>query len=135
MTALLRFTGGTVQAPAIDAWLHDQPSDLAALARPWLVRMRECSAHVRELMHDGLATFCIDDAPFAYIGSFKAHVSVGFFHGASLPDPSGLLLGAGKSMRHVKLKSDQAVNETALAALIEAAHRDIIARLRVAEVN
>lgn len=84
-------------------------------------------------MHDGLATACVDDAPFAYVGAFKEHINVGFFHGAFLPDPAGLLNGTGKQMRHVKVKPGVAVDEAALEALIAAAYRDIVTRLTVAE--
>jgi hypothetical protein len=56
-------------------------------------------------------------------------VNVGFFVGASLDDPAGLLQGTGKRMRHVKLRWAQAVNEAALGALIEAAYRDMRLRL------
>ncbi len=91
--------------------------------------MRECGGDVRELMHDGFPTACVDDAPFAYVGVFKDHVNVGFFHGAALLDPAKLLEGAGKHMRHVKLLPGRAVDESSLAALILAAHEDIIRRL------
>lgn len=81
-------------------------------------------------MHDGLATVCVQDAPFAYVGVFKAHVNIGFFHGAELPDPGCLLAGTGKNMRHVKLKPGNAVDESSLEALVSAAYQDIAARLR-----
>lgn len=42
---------------------------------------------------------------YAYIGPQKAHVNLGFYHGASLADPSGLLEGTGKRLRHIKVKS------------------------------
>ncbi|MBW8771651.1 MAG: DUF1801 domain-containing protein, partial [Gemmatimonadetes bacterium] len=100
---LLRFSGAVKRDPAIAAWLAAQPPELRALAEPWLARMRRCGPGVRELMHDGLATACVGDAPFAYVGIFKAHVSVGFFQGASLPDPARLLAGSGRYMRHVRL--------------------------------
>ena len=67
--------------------------------------------------------------PFAYVGAFKAHVNVGFFCGAQLPDPAGLLEGSGKRMRHVKLTPDEEPDAAALGALIDAAYRDIKARL------
>ena len=76
-------------------------------------------------MHDGFATACVGDAPFAYVGVFKAHVNVGFFHGATLPDPARLLEGKGKRMRHVKLRPGHAFDASALEALISAAYRDI----------
>jgi hypothetical protein len=95
--------------------------------------MRQCGDDVRELMHDGYATVCVEDAPFAYVGAFRAHVNVGFFHGARLSDPAGMLEGNGKSMRHVKLKPGCAVDEASLEALIRAGYQDIGERLRAAE--
>ncbi len=84
-------------------------------------------------MHDGYATVCVEDAPFAYVGAFTAHVNVGFFHGAVLPDSAGLLEGTGKTMRHVKVRPGLALDALSLEALITAAYRDIVARLRVTE--
>ncbi|MGH7622723.1 MAG: DUF1801 domain-containing protein [Gemmatimonadaceae bacterium] len=84
-------------------------------------------------MHDGVATACVGDAPFAYVGVFSAHVNIGFFHGVSLPDGARLLDGNGSHMRHVKLEPGVAFDEAALEALITAAYRDIGMRLMVAE--
>ncbi len=92
--------------------------------------MRGCGTDVRELLHDGHPTACVGDAAFAYTGAFKAHVNVGFFHGAELDDPAGLLEGSGKRMRHVKLRWGQPTDEAAVNALIAAAYRDT--RLRLA---
>ena len=132
MPALLRFSGAVEGDPAIASWFTSQPSELRSLAEPWFARMRHCGSDVRELMHDGFATACVDDAPFAYVGIFKAHVNIGFFHGATLPDPARLLQGTGKRMRHVKLEPGHAFDESALEALITAAYRDIGARLTTA---
>lgn len=91
--------------------------------------MRGCGSDVRELLHDGHPTACVGDAAFAYTNAFTAHVNVGFFHGATLPDPAGLLEGDGKYMRHVKLRPGTAVDASSLEALIAAAYRDIRTRL------
>jgi hypothetical protein len=91
--------------------------------------MRECGDDVRELIHDGCPVACVEDAPFGYVNAFKAHVNVGFFHGAELPDPAGLLEGSGKHMRHVKLKPGAAINSATLGRLIDEAYSDIKARL------
>ena len=95
--------------------------------------MRASGADVRELLNDGFPTACVGDAPFGYVGAFSAHVNVGFFYGAALDDPAGLLEGAGKRMRHVKLRWGQRVNEAALGELIAAAYGDIRLRLGSAE--
>jgi hypothetical protein len=92
--------------------------------------MRDCDDDVCELMHDGYPTACVEDAAFAYVGVFKAHVNVGFFRGAELDDPEGLLEGSGKYMRHVKLRPDRDVDDSALMKLIESAYMDMKRRLR-----
>ena len=133
MAALLRFTGAAERAPAIGQWFDVQSSELGSIARTWFALMRRCGPDVRELMHDGYPTVCVEDAPFAYVGAFRAHVNVGFFHGAALPDPAGLLQGTGKYMRHVKVEPGRAIDGSALEALITSAYRDIVARVKAAE--
>jgi hypothetical protein len=91
--------------------------------------MQECGDDVLELMHDGCPVACVEDAPFGYVNSFKSHVNVGFFNGASLDDPAGLLQGSGKRMRHVKLTLYEEIDAKALGDLIDAAYADIKARL------
>jgi hypothetical protein len=91
--------------------------------------MRACGPDVRELLHDGHPTACVGDAAFAYANAFTAHVNIGFFLGASLPDPAGLLQGDGKYMRHVKIRPGVTVDASALATLIEVAYRDMKAHL------
>jgi len=130
-TALLRFNGSVERDPAIDAWFDSRRPQLGAIAREWFLRMRECGVDVRELLHDGHPTACVGDAAFAYTNVFTAHVNVGFFRGATLPDPAGLLQGDGKYMRHVKLKPDKAVDVASLKTLITAAYLDISTRLAV----
>ena len=80
-------------------------------------------------MHDGCPVACAEYAPFGYVNSFKGHVNVGFFFGAALEDPAGLLEGSGKRMRHVKLSPGGELNAAALSDLIDAAYVDIRARL------
>ena len=133
MPPFLTFPGGVKRDPAVEKWLDRQPGELGATARAWFARIRQRGEDVRELMHDGAPTACVRDAGFAYVNAFRAHVNVGFFHGVALPDPASLLLGDGKHMRHVKIRPGLAVDEPALEALIEAAYRDILARLRAAE--
>ncbi len=99
------------------------------MAQKWFAQMRQCGDDVRELMHDGCPTACLGDYPFGYVGVFASHVNVGFFRGASLPDPAGLLQGEGKRMRHVKLRADSPVNVAALERLVEAAYLDIKERV------
>ena len=106
---------------------------LRLMALPWFEQMRALGPDIRELMHDGCPTACVEDAAFAYVGAFAKHISVGFFQGSTLPDPAGLLEGSGLRMRHVKVRWGQPINETALSALITAAYRDMCKRLLAGE--
>jgi hypothetical protein len=128
-TQLLRFNGAVERDPSIAAWMKGHSGELGDIARRWFAVMRKCGDEVRELVHDGCPVACLGDAPFGYVNVFTSHVNVGFFHGASLPDPARLLQGSGKFMRHVKLRAGTATNDAALRALIETAYSDIKARV------
>ena len=130
MDDILRFPSAVKHDPAIDAWVDAQRGDLRPLAEVWFTRMRQRGADVRELMHDGCPTACVDDAAFGYVNAFRDHVNVGFFFGALLTDPARLLEGTGKRGRHVKLRPGRDVDSEALARLVDAAYADIRARLR-----
>jgi len=126
---LLRFNGAVERDPAIDAWMKAHGGELGSIARHWFEAMRRCGDEVRELLHDGCPVACHGDAPFGYVNVFTAHVNVGFFQGAALADPAGLLQGNGKFMRHVKLKPGTAVDAGALSGLVEAAYADMKTRV------
>jgi hypothetical protein len=111
--------------------MHEHSGELGAIAQGWFEVIRNCGDDVRELLHDGHPTACVSDAAFAYVNVFKAHVNVGFFRGAEIADPEGLLEGTGKFMRHVKLRPERDVDVTVLMKLIEAAYTDMKGRLRV----
>lgn len=51
----------------------------------------------------------------------KRYVNLEVWGGATIADPSGLLIGTGKSMRHIKLALGQAINRRAVAAVVRAA--------------
>ena len=128
----MRFPGSVRRDPSIEAWWREQPDELAAIAQRWFEVMRNCGDDVRELLHDDQPTACVGDAAFAYVDAFTAHVNVGFFLGAEIADPKGLLVGTGKFMRHVKLRPERDVDAMALTKLIETAYADMKGRSRVA---
>ena len=130
MSKLLRFPGSVKRDPAIEIWMRDHSGGLGVIAQRWFQLMRDCGEDVRELLHDGHPTACVEDAAFAYVDAFKSHVNVGFFRGAEIADPEHLLAGAGKFMRHVKLRPESEVDATALANLIKTAYFDMRRRLK-----
>ena len=59
-------------------------------------------------------------AAYLYLMPQRSWLNLGFYQGASLPDPSGLLEGAGKALRHVKLRGKADVGP-GVVALVQAA--------------
>ena len=129
MSPLLRFPTSVKRDPEIEVWMRAHAGELGRIAQRWFEVMRACGDDVRELLHDGHPTACVGDAAFAYVNAFTAHVNVGFFRGAEIPDPQGLLEGTGRFMRHVKLRPERPIDEIALRRLIETAYRDMQRRL------
>ena len=129
MRALFRLDDTARRHPAVALWFEHHRGRLGGVARRWFEALRQCGDDVREVLHDGQPTVCVQGAAFAYVDAFTAHVNVGFFQGSELPDPEGLLEGSGKFMRHVKVRPDVQADETTILALIDAAYADIKARL------
>lgn len=132
MRAMMTCNGAQLDDPAVLEWLADHQHPLGLLAAEWFGRVRRLGGDVLELMHDGYATACIEKYPFVYVGVFKQHVNVGFYYGAELSDPAGLLEGTGKMMRHVKIRMDKQLDEDALQALVLLAYQDV--KRRIAEL-
>ncbi len=129
MRALFRLNDTAEHHPAVARWFDDHQGPLGDIARRWFAVTRQCGGDVREVLHDGQPTACVSDAAFAYVCAFTSHVNVGFFQGAGLSDPEGLLVGTGKYMRHVTLRPGVEVDAAALSALIDAAYADVRTRL------
>ena len=126
--ALFLLPSAVRRDPAVDAWL-DLTDPMRMIVQPWFERMRALGQDVCETLHDHMPTACVGEAAFAYVNAFTAHAAVGFFNGASLPDPEGLLEGSGKRMRHVKLRPGDNLDEQSVQALIDAAYADVKRRL------
>ena len=52
------------------------------------------------------------------VAVLKARVNLGFYYGADLDDPNGLLEGTGKALRHVKVHDAAVLKDPALRRLV-----------------
>ncbi len=55
---------------------------------------------------------------YAYLMPHSRWVNLGFYDGASLDDPAGILEGTGKRLRHVKVRTVEAAGAEALRSLV-----------------
>ena len=58
---------------------------------------------------------------FCAVSPQKTRINLYFTQGVHLPDPSGLLEGTGKNMRHIKIDNAKLLTSRAVSALIKAA--------------
>ena len=86
---------------------HDAPVvEVAELLRQMIV---ELDPEVTEVPRAGEGSVAYGlgekkmSEAYCYLMPQKDRVNLGFFHGIDVPDPSGVLEGTGKRLRHVKV--------------------------------
>ena len=108
---------------SFDAYLEDQPSKNRAIIRALRRFVARAEPRLTEAVKWGNGCWVGPNGPVAYVYSGKDHVQFGFFRGAMLEDPKGLLEGKGAYVRHTKLRSASAIDERAFSALLRQAAR------------
>ena len=88
--------------------------------RPILARLRETVRLGDRAATYGLGPRKMIDG-YAYVMPHSEWVNLGFFQGASLSDPHGLLEGNGAKLRHVKIRSTADADRPEIRELIAAA--------------
>ena len=102
---------GYVQTlPALMRPIVNRLRALVAMASPEAIEAFKWSQPVYEA-----------NGPFAYIKAHSGHVNFGFWRGAVLEAPDGLLQGDGVRMRHLKIATLGEVNDVLVQALVRQA--------------
>ena len=58
---------------------------------------------------------------FCHIATYSSYVNLGFNRGALLPDPSKVLLGTGKLIRHITVRSEHELNRAVVRRYLRTA--------------
>jgi hypothetical protein len=111
---------------------------ITAFLAPYPTAIREISEYLRRVMkqampqsretlylgqnHLGYGFSGGMNERICYICPLREYVRLGFMYGATLPDPDGLLVGEGKRLRHIKIRSMADARNPSIVALIEAAN-------------
>ena len=83
--------------------------------------LREAAQRTREIVDKNLKgaesaikwshpTWTLRKKPVCYLKAASKHVTFGFWHGASIDDPSGRLETSGEVMAHTKLRAPEDVD-------------------------
>jgi hypothetical protein len=116
----------------VRAWLENLPAE----KKPLIGALRRLIASVAPEAHESISRGAVwysppdSGYPILYLTVFQAHVNLGFFWGGFVPDPEGLLIGSGKRMRHIKIRSPQECENPAIASLLARAWADGVQRVK-----
>ena len=107
---------------SFEEYLADQPQRNRTIIAALRKFVKRVSPQLRESVKWGNGCWVNrDDEPVSYVYSAEDHVQFGFFAGARLEDPKGLLEGQGKFVRHTKLRKTSDLAERPFAALLRQA--------------
>ena len=115
---------------AIEAFLAGYPPEIQAISRVLRAMVKgTMPPQAREILFASQNHFayCLSASradTICYICPLKEYVRLGFMFGAHLSDPDQMLVGEGKRLRHVKVRTQEAANHPALKQLVEAAWVD-----------
>jgi len=107
--------------PTFDAYLSDQSKKNQPLIRTLRRFVKHAAPQLVESVKWGNGVWVKGTAPVSYVYSAPDHVQFGFFRGAKLKDPKGLLRGKGAYVRHVRLTKTAEIDEKALRTLLKQA--------------
>ncbi len=112
---------------SVDQYLTNLPPDLQAITRELVAVARKNMPKAHEFIYHDALGYSMTESPFdriCYIAPQKGYVNFGFFFGANLPDPKNLLIGEGKRLRHIKVRSVHDAKNPALGKLIAATWKE-----------
>ena len=111
----------------VEKYLSNLPRDLQAITRELCDVARKNMPGAPEFIYHDAVGYSVSESPFdriCYIAPQKGYVNLGFFFGADLPDPKHSLVGEGKRLRHVKIRSVEDAKNPALEKLIKATWKE-----------
>jgi len=102
-------------------YLKDQPPKNQVIIRALRRFVKRAEPGLDETVKWGNGCWVGEHGPVAYVYSATGYVQLGFFRGASLKDPKGLLEGKGEYVRHTKVRAASDIDAPAFAALLRQA--------------
>lgn len=100
-------------------WQRDQSPENVRRINALVRLVKQVAPEFTRTVKWGQGCFTFGDSHRAYIHAANDHVQFGFYMGSTLKDPQGLLVGSGKYVRHVKVRTTRGIPREALRALVE----------------
>ena len=106
---------------SFDDYLADQSPGNQVIIRALRRFVERAQPALGEAVKWGNGCWIGGTGPVAYVYSDTGYVQFGFFRGSSLKDPGRLLEGAGRYVRHIKVRRPSDIDRPAFAALLRQA--------------
>lgn len=103
---------------SFDDYLADQSPRNQEIIRALRRFVRRVAPGLTESVKWGNGCWLGKTAPVAYVYSDTEFVQFGFFRGAMLKDPKGLLEGKGSYVRHIKVRDRSDIDAASFALLL-----------------
>jgi hypothetical protein len=116
----------------VRAWLENLPSEKKLTVEALRRLIGSVAPEAHEIIYHDALGYGPTDSGFdriVYVTVFENHLNLGFFFGGFLPDPEGLLVGSGKRMRHLTIRSVQESENPAITSLLAHAWADGLTRV------
>ena len=123
-------TASRLEPDIFDAWLAEQSADLRDVLAEIRAAIVASGHNFREGIKWGSPSYWLPEVSrrnICYIAPHTDYVRLGFFNGALMPDPDGILEGTGKKLRHVKVYKVDDTNRQTLTDYVTAATKLAIA--------
>lgn len=128
MTAKKSSTSNVSPSAQLAAFVAKYDPAVGRLFRETRAAMRHCFPSALELVYDNYQFLAVGYSAserasdcIASLAVSPKGVALSFYYGASLPDPSGVLLGAGNQNRFIRLTGASHLAEPAVAELLRVA--------------
>ena len=112
----------------LDRFVDAYTPEVADIARKTLAKLRERLPHAIELVYDNYNALACGFGPnerasdvIFSIALYPKYVTLFFLQGAKLPDPDGLLQGAGSTVRHIRLEDEKTLDRAVVKAMMATA--------------
>ena len=104
---------------SFDLWYADQTAKNKKLISSLRKIVKAAAPKLEEASKWGNACWLKNEKAAIFLYVDKDHIQFGFFNGATLPDPKGLLQGKGAHLRHVKIRTAADIDEARLSRWIK----------------
>lgn len=107
--------------PSFDAYLGEQVPRNQKIIAALRKFVRRAAPELTEAVKWGNGCWLAASEPIAYVYSDTECVQFGFVMGSKLNDPTRLLEGTGRFVRHIKVRSASDIDQVAFSALLKQA--------------